>query len=65
MVEMNKPSGVKRIIKAISLCSLKSSLKTIDIDYCNVTEAMVEEMLKEFKLDHIKVTKEKKASIDE
>ena len=50
----NHPERLKRIIKAISLCSLKNSLKTINVYKSDVAVKTVEEMLKEFKLDGIK-----------
>ena len=47
------PERLKRVIKAISLCSLKDSLKTINVRGSDVEVETVEEMLKEFKLDGI------------
>ena len=54
----NHPERLKRVIKAISLCSLKDSLKTINVCCSNVKVETVEEMLKEFKLDGIQVTED-------
>ena len=51
----NHPERLKRVIKAISLCSLKDSLKTINVRKSDVSVKTVEEMLKEFKLDGIQV----------
>ena len=51
----NQPERLKRVIKAISLCSLKDSLKTINVFNSDVEVETVEEMLKEFKLDGIQV----------
>ena len=49
------PERLKRVIKAISLCSLKDSLKTINVCGSDVEVETVEEMLEEFKLDGIQV----------
>ena len=51
----NHPERIKRVIKAISMCSLKNSLKTINVYKSDVEVKTVEEMLKEFKLDGIQV----------
>ena len=51
----NHPERLKRVIKAISACSLKDSLKTLNVYYSDVALKTVEEMLKEFKLDGIQV----------
>ena len=51
----NNPERLKRVIKAISLCSLKDSLKTINVRKSDVSVKTVQEMLKEFKLDGIQV----------
>ena len=54
----NHPERLKRVIKAISLCSLKDSLKTINVHYSGVPVETVEEMLKELKLNGIQVIKD-------
>ena len=51
----NHPERLKRVIKAISLCSLKDSLKIINVWDSDVAVKTVKEMLKEFKLDGIQV----------
>ena len=51
----NHPERLKRVIKAISLCSLKDSLKTLNVRKSDVAVKTVQEMLKEFKLDGIQV----------
>ena len=59
------PSRLKRMLKAISLCSLKTSLQTLDVYKWELFVNEVEEMLKEFNLEHVKVVKEKGMSLDE
>ena len=54
----NHPERLKRVIKAISLCSLKDSLKTLNVNKSDVGVKTVEEMLKEFKLEGIQVTED-------
>ena len=49
------PERLKRVIKAISMCSLKDSLETLNVRGSGVEVETVEEMLKEFKLDEIRV----------
>ena len=49
------PCWLKRILKAISLSSLKTSLQTLDVWNWGLEESKVEEMLKEFNLEHVKV----------
>ena len=49
------PERLKRVIKAISECSLKDSLKTLNVRGSDVPVETVEEMLKEFNLDGIQV----------
>ena len=61
----NHPERLKRVIKAISLCSLKNSLKTINVWGSDVAVETVEEMLKEFKLDDIQVIQDFVYSLDE
>ena len=51
----NHPERLKRVIKAISLCSLKDSLETINVYDSDVEVETVEEMLKEFNLDAIQI----------
>ena len=59
------PSGLKSILKAISLSSLKTSLQTLDVYDWGVEVSKVEEMLKEFNLEHVKVVQEDAWSLDE
>ena len=41
----SNPEKMGRIIKAISLCSMKDSLRTLNVCRCGVTKQKVEEML--------------------
>ena len=59
------PERLKRVIKAISLCSLKDSLKTLNVRSSNVAVKTVEKMLKEFNLDSIHVTEDLIHALDE
>ena len=59
------PERLKRVIKAISLCALKDSLKTMNVWSSNVSVKTVEEMLKEFKLDGIQVIQDKIFALNE
>ena len=59
------PSRLKRIVKAISLSSLKDSLETLDVESWGLEVSEVEAMLKEFNLEHVIVVQEKDMSIDE
>ena len=59
------PEKLKRIIKAISLCSLKDSLKTLNVRKWDVSVKTVEEMLKEFKLEGIQVIEDKIDALNE
>ena len=61
----NHPERLKRVIKAISLCSLKDSLKTLNVRLSDVEVKTVQEMLKEFKLEAIQVIEDKTFSLDE
>ena len=56
---------LKRVIKAISLCSLKDSLKTINVCESDVEVKTVEDMLIEFKLDGIQVIQDWVGALDE
>ena len=60
----SNPDGLTRIIKAISLSSLKDSLKTLDVHQWEVDVKTVQNKLKEFSLDHINVVQEDIDSID-
>ena len=61
----SSPSRLKRILKAISLSSLKTSLQTLDVRSWDLEVSKVEEMLKEFNLEHVKVVQENIMSLDE
>ena len=61
----SSPSKLKRILKAISLCSLKTSLQTLDVEGCKLKVSEVKGMLKEFNLEHVKVVIEDGKSLDE
>ena len=61
----NHPERLKRVIKAISECSLKNSLKTLNVCDSDVAVKTVEEMLKEFKLDGIQVIEDYIQSLEE
>ena len=56
---------LKKILDAISLSSLKTSLQTLDVYEWGLGVSEVEEMLKEFNLEHVKVVREGGGSIDE
>ena len=60
----SNPDGLTRIIKAISLSSLKDSLETLDVYSWGVDVKTVQNKLKEFRLDHINVVEENIGSID-
>ena len=53
--EESKSEILHRIIKAISLSSLKDSLKTLDFSAWKVDEYEIQKKLKEFNLEHINV----------
>ena len=61
----SSPSRLKKILKAISLSSLKTSLQTLDVFEWKLEVSEVKEMLKEFNLEHVKVVQENIMSIDE
>ena len=61
----SNPSRLKKILKAISLSSLNTSLQTIDVETWGLEVSKVEEMLKEFNLEHVKVVQEDGYSLDE
>ena len=60
----SNPDGLTRVVKAISLSSLKDSLKTLDVFNWGVDTKTVQNKLKEFSLDHINVVQESIGSID-
>ena len=62
---ISNPSRLKRILKAISLSSFKTSLKTLDVYDWKLEVSKVKEMLKEFNLEHVKVVQESGMSINE
>ena len=59
----SSPSRLKRMLKAISLCSLNTSLQTLDVYGWELEVSKVEKMLKEFSLEHVKVVKENVLSL--
>ena len=59
------PSRLKRILKAISLSSLKTSLKNLDVYNWELEVGEVKGMLKEFNLEHVKVVQENGLSLNE
>ena len=59
------PERLKRVLKAVSQCSLKDSLKTLDVFACDVEAKQVEEMLREFELNDVKVVEENAWSLDD
>ena len=61
----NHPERLKRLIKAISLCSLKDSLETINVWRSDVEVETVEEMLKEFNLDGIQAIQDWVGTLNE
>ena len=61
----SNPSRLKRILKAISLSSLKISLQTLDIYKWGLEVFEVKCMLKEFNLEHVEVVQENDDSLDE
>ena len=61
----SSPSRLKSILKSISLCSLKTSLQTLDVHGWGLEVSKVKEMLKEFNLEHVKIVQEDVNSLDE
>ena len=61
----SNPSRLKRMLKAISLSSLKTSLQTLDVYKWGLEVSEVEGMLKEFNLEHVKVVEEDGYSLNE
>ena len=59
------PTRLKRILKAISLSSLKISLQTLDVNVWELEVSKVEGMLKHFELEHVKVVQEDDYSLNE
>ena len=60
-----KPSRLNKILKAISMSSLKTSLQTLDVYNWGFEVSKVKEMLKELNLEHVKVVQEDGYSLDE
>ena len=52
------PERLERVIKAISLCSMKDSLKTLHVYWWGIGLKKVEEMLEKYKLDNVIVDDE-------
>ena len=48
------PERLERVIKAISLCSMKDSLKTLNVHGWDIGVKEVEQMLKKYKLDNVR-----------
>ena len=59
------PELLERVIKAISLCSMKNSLETLDVYQWGIGVEEVEQMLRKYKLDNIRVTKEYEAQFND
>ena len=59
------PSRLKKIIKAISLSSLKTSLQTLDVKDWGLEVSKVKSMMKEFNLHYVKVVQEGGWSLNE
>ena len=51
------PEKLERIIKAISLCSMKDSLQTLNVRECGVTIRKVEKMLSANEMDNVQLCK--------
>ena len=49
------PKRFEHIIEAISKCTLKTSLKKINIERCKISKETVEGLLKKYSLDNIQV----------
>ena len=52
----NHPERLERVIKAISLCSMKDSLKTLNVCEWDIGVKKVEQMLKKYKLGNVQAT---------
>ena len=68
MIENNwkeQSDKFKRIIKAISLSTLKFSLKTLDVCDWGLLVSNVKKMLKDFDMEQVKVVQDYGLSIDE
>ena len=50
------PERLERVIKAISLSSMKDSLKTLNVFEWDIGIKEVEQMMKKYKLDNVQVT---------
>ena len=59
------PERLERIIKAISLCSMKDSLKIINVCGWGIEAKEVEEMLGKYKLDNVQVIEKFKLRLKE
>ena len=55
---MFHPELVERLIKAISLCSMKDSLKTLKVCEWDIEVEEVEDMLKKHNLNNVQVVEE-------
>ena len=62
---ISNPIMLERILKAISLSSLKTSLQTLDVQNWGLGVSQVEWMLKGFNLEHVKVVQENGLSLEE
>ena len=54
----SSPERLERVIKAISLCSLKDSLKSINVYEWGIGVKEVEEILENYKLENVRVIEE-------
>ena len=61
----NNSECLKKVIKAISLCTLKDSLQKLDVIGWEIPIDKVEEMLKDANLGNIEIVEEKSWSIEE
>ena len=59
------PERLERVIKAISLSSMKDSLKTLNVYKWNMGVKEVEQMLEKYKLDNVQVTDAYEDPLDE
>ena len=53
------PERFEHFIEAISKCTLKTSLKKINIDDCDISKKTVEGLLKKYSLDNIQVVEQR------
>ena len=61
----SNPKLLDKVIKAISLCSMKDSLKTLYVWGWGIGVEEVEEMMEKCKLDNVRVTKKYEAQFND